>query len=238
MKKSQIDVNWVIIWQETGVHQPHIIPPFAGLQCSFTRTMIIYGFLFPFRMAKGLYQHLRETWKRPDTSYNSPQWHRLIAWRKEGAVVRVERPLRPDRARALGYKAKQGFIVVRTSVRKGGRRKERPNKGRKPSKMGVSKITPRKSIQRIAEERAAKRYPNMEVLNSYSVGKDGMHHYYEVILVDRSHPAIRNDGDVNWICDENGRVFRGKTSAGKKSRGMRHRGKGAEKVRPSRRANK
>lgn len=104
--------------------------------------------------------------------------------------------------------------------------------------MGVNKITPRKSIRRIAEERAAKRYPNMEVLNSYFVGKDGMHHYYEVILVDRSHPAVQNDGNINWICDERGRVFRGKTSAGKKGRGMHHKGKGAEKARPSRRANK
>jgi large subunit ribosomal protein L15e len=189
-------------------------------------------------MAKGMYHHLREAWKKPDTSYNSPQWHRLIEWRKQGAIVRVDSPLRLDRAKSLGYKAKQGFVVVRARVRAGGRRKERPNKGRKPSKMGVNKITPKKSIKRIAEERVARKYPNMEVLNSYWVGRDGKYHYYEVILVDRSHPVIKSDNKINWICDERGRAFRGKTSAGKKGRGLRKRGKGAEKVRPSVRANK
>ncbi|MBC7128345.1 MAG: 50S ribosomal protein L15e [Thermoplasmatales archaeon] len=189
-------------------------------------------------MAKGMYHYLREAWKKPDTSYNSPQWHRLIEWRKQGAIVRVASPLRLDRAKSLGYKAKQGFVVVRARVRAGGRRKERPNKGRKPSKMGVNKITPKKSIKRIAEERVARKYPNMEVLNSYWVGKDGKYHYYEVILVDRSHPVIKSDNKINWICDERGRAFRGKTSAGKKGRGLRKRGKGAEKVRPSVRANK
>ncbi|MBC7080843.1 MAG: 50S ribosomal protein L15e [Thermoplasmatales archaeon] len=189
-------------------------------------------------MAKGIYHYLRNTWKKPDTSYNSPQWNRLIEWRKGGAIVRVDAPLRLDRARALGYKAKQGFIVVRARVRAGGRRKERPNKGRKPSKMGVNKITPKKSIKRIAEERIARKYPNMEVLNSYWIGKDGKYHYYEAILVDRSHPVIKSDRKINWICDERGRVFRGKTSSGKKGRGLRNRGKGAEKARPSVKANK
>jgi large subunit ribosomal protein L15e len=184
-------------------------------------------------MAKGLYQHLKETWENPDTSYKSPQWKRLIDWRKEGSIVRMEKPTRIDRAHTLGYKAKQGFIVVRARVRKGGRRKKRPNAGRKPSRMGVRKITGAKSIKRMAEERTAKRYPNMEVINSYKVGMDGKHHYYEVILADRTHPAIINDKNLNWICKEKGRVFRGKTSAGKKGRGLYNKGKGTEKLRPS-----
>ena len=127
---------------------------------------------------------------------------------------------------------------MRARVRRGGMRKERPRGGRKPSKMGVNKITPAKSIQRIAEERVAKKYPNLEVLNSYWVGEDGKYHYYEVILVDPSHPVIKSDPKINWICSRKhkGRVFRGLTSAGKKSRGLRNKGKGAEKVRPSIRA--
>ena len=189
-------------------------------------------------MTKGFYQYLRETWKKPDTSYQSPQWERMIEWRKEGSIVRIEKPTRPDRAHALGYKAKQGFIVVRAKVRRGGLRKQRLNSGRKPSRMGVKKITAGKSTQRIAEERVAKHYPNMEVLNSYKVGADGKHHFYEVILVDRSHPAILSDKDINWIAGEKNRVYRGKTSAGKKGRGLRNKGKGAEKIRPSIRANK
>ncbi len=79
-----------------------------------------------------------------------------------------------------------------------------------------------KSIQRMAEERTAKRYPNLEVLNSYWVGADGQQEWYEVILVDPTHTN---------------RVYRGKTSAGQKGRGMRHTGKGAEKARLSVKAN-
>jgi len=45
----------------------------------------------------------------------------------------------------------------------------------------------------IAEERAAKKYPNLEVLNSYYVTEDGSHKWYEVILVDPHHPVIRNE---------------------------------------------
>ena len=96
-----------------------------------------------------------------------------------------------------------------------------------------------KSVQRIAEERTAKRYPNMEVLNSYWAGEDGKYHFYEVILVDPVHPAVMNDPKINWITDVSNkrRVLRGKTSAGQKGRGLRHKGRGAEKVRPSIRAN-
>ena len=51
---------------------------------------------------------------------------------------------------------------------------------------------------------------------------------------------IKSDRKINWICDSThkGRVFRGLTSAGRKSRGLRNKGKGAEKIRPSIRANK
>jgi large subunit ribosomal protein L15e len=185
-----------------------------------------------------MYDHVREQWKKPDTSYQSPLKNRLIQWRKEESFTRVERPLRIDRARSLGYKAKQGYIVVRARVRRGGLRKHQIKGGRKPSSKGMKKITAAKSIQRIAEERTAKRYPNMEVLNSYWVGEDGRYHYYEVILVDSSHPAILNDPKINWISDpaNKRRVLRGKTSAGQKGRGMLYKGKGAEKVRPSIRA--
>jgi large subunit ribosomal protein L15e len=189
-------------------------------------------------MAKSMYRYIADIWKKIDTSFGSPQKNRLIQWRKEESFVRVEKPLRLNRARALGYKAKQGYIIVRARVRKGGLRKERPKGGRKPSKMGVKKITPAKSIQRIAEERTAKRYPNLEVLNSYWAGEDGKYHYYEVILVDPHHPVIKNDPKINWICNSahKGRAFRGLTSAGKKGRGLSNKGKGGEKIRPSIRA--
>jgi len=61
--------------------------------------------------------------------------------------------------------------------------------------------------------------------------------WYEVILVDRSHPQILADKRINWIIVKKGRVFRGLTSAGRKSRGLKKKGIGTEKIRPSLRAN-
>ena len=191
-------------------------------------------------MGRSVYDYIGDQWKKPDISYQSSQKNRLIQWRREQNFIRVEKPLRLDRARALGYKAKQGYIVVRGRVRRGGLRKPKIRGGRKPSARGIKKITPAKNTQRIAEERTAKRYPNMEVLNSYWVGEDGKYHYYEMILVDPAHPAIVNDPKINWITalPNANRVLRGKTSAGQKGRGLRYKGKGAEKIRPSIRAHK
>jgi large subunit ribosomal protein L15e len=188
-----------------------------------------------------MYKYVAKAWNRPEASYVKELLKkRLIDWRRGRSVVRLEQPTRIDRARALGFKAKPGVIVVRSRIRRGGRRKERVNAGRKPKKMGVNKYTPKKSLRWIAEERAQRRYPNLEVLNSYWVGEDGRYKYYEVLLVDPSHPAIKKDGDLGWIAEKQhrGRVFRGLTSAGKHSRGLRNKGKGAEKIRPSIKANK
>ena len=185
---------------------------------------------------RNLYGYVRQAWKGPEKSFlKEVTWARKIEWRASLAFVRLEHPTRIDRARELGFRAKPGYVVVRARVRRGGRRRPRPMGGRHPKRRGLKKITMAKSIQRIAEERTAKRYPNLEVLNSYWIGEDGMHKYYEVILVDPNHPAIKNDRKINWICEpqHRGRVFRGLTSAGRKGRGLMYKGKGAEKVRPS-----
>jgi len=190
-------------------------------------------------MSKSMYEYIRDQWKKPDTSFKSPQQQRLIQWRKEENFFRVEKPLRIDRARSLGYKAKQGYIVVRAKVRRGSLRKHHIRRGRRPAAMGITKITAAKSIKRIAEERTSKKFPNMNVLNSYWVGEDGRYHYYEVILVDPHHPVIIKDPKINWITNPSNkrRVLRGKTSAGRKGRGLHYKGKGVEKARPSIRAN-
>ncbi len=189
----------------------------------------------------GMYKYIREAWKAPKESYVKELLRsRMIKWRREPSVTRIERPTRLDRARNLGYQAKQGYVVVRVRVRRGGRKRPRWKGGRKPSKMGMVRYSPKKSLQWIAEERAARKYPNLEVLNSYWVGEDGMYKWFEVIMVDPHHPVIKSDPKIAWIAGKahKGRVFRGLTSAGKKSRGLRNKGKGAEKVRPSIRANK
>ncbi len=185
---------------------------------------------------RNLYGYVRKAWKNPSKSYvKELAWSRQIEWRRGESFVRVDHPLRLDRARELGYRAKPGYVVVRARVRRGGLRKHWPMGGRHPKRRGMNKITMGKSIQRLAEERVQTRHPNMEVLNSYWIGEDGRHKYYEVILVDPDHPAIKNDPKINWICEpqHRGRVYRGLTSAGKKGRGLLYKGKGAEKVRPS-----
>ncbi|MFQ6056452.1 MAG: 50S ribosomal protein L15e [Methanosarcinales archaeon] len=188
-------------------------------------------------MVKSFYGYIRDAWKKPKETYvHKLRWERLQVWRKEPTVTRIDRPTRLDRARSLGYKAKQGIIVVRVKVRRGGRRKSRYVRGRRTKHMGKNKISLGKSLQRIAEERASRKYPNMEVLNSYWVGEDGKKKWFEVILVDRDHPVIKSDPNLNWICNVRGRTYRGLTSAGKKGRGLHKKGKGTEKNRPSIRA--
>lgn len=181
-------------------------------------------------------QHFSLRMKDPE--FQSLQKKRLVEWRSEEVVKRIERPTNLGRAHSLGYKAKQGFVVVRARVPKGGRKTRKPAGGRKPSALGRF-FTPAKSKQWIAEERVADKFPNLEVLNSYYVGGDGVSKWFEVILVDKSHPAIMAGRETRWIIQNQhkGRVYRGLTSAGKKSRGLaRSRGKGAEKIRPSLRA--
>ena len=146
----------------------------------------------------------------------------MTEWRKDNTVKKIEKPTRLDRARALGYKAKKGFVVARIRVPRGGRKRDRTNKARKPTKHTIKKIV-KMSYRWVAEQRAQKKFVNLEVLNSYKLGKDGKYYFYEVILVDYSKPEIKNDKTINWICKKTNqhRVHRGLTSAGKKSRGLR-----------------
>src|SRR6056297_4254747 len=178
-------------------------------------------------MAQSFYSHIRDAWKDPDDGKLAElQWQRMQEWRKQGSIERIDRPTRLDRARSLGYKAKQGIVVVRVSVRKGGARKQRHTAGRRSKRQGVTRITRRKNIQRVAEERAARKHPNLRVLNSYWVGEDGSQKWHELILVDPNHPAIENDDDLSWICsdDHQNRAFRGLTNAGTANRGLNNRG--------------
>ncbi|MBW2995427.1 50S ribosomal protein L15e [Candidatus Woesearchaeota archaeon] len=175
-----------------------------------------------------MYTHLRALWKQPKKNLGVEYTNRLLKWRRESATVRVEKPIRLDRARALGYKAKQGYVVVRQRVKRGGRMRQKIRSGRRSKHMRRRKIVG-KNYQWIAEERTNRVYTNCEVLNSYFVGKDKDYYYYEIILVDTSHPVIKKD--LPWIRTISGRVYRGLTSAGKKSRGLMNKGVGAEKIR-------
>lgn len=163
----------------------------------------------------GFYKYLRAAWKKPKPLYKA----KLAGWRKERVVKKLDNPTRIDRARSLGYRAKQGYIVVRTRIIKGRRKVPEIRKGRRPKRMGRF-FTTAQSLQAIAEKRVVRKYPNLEVLNSYYVGEDGKYNFYEVILVDPSHPSIKNDKKISWITNQRRRAFRGLTSAAKKSRGL------------------
>ncbi len=155
---------------------------------------------FQARRIDAVYRHLQQAWRKPKDSYiEDTMRERAIVWRRQPTIVRVEKPTRIDRARRLGYKAKKGIVVVRTRVRRGGRRKPRPTMGRRQKRMGVTKYTPAKSIKLIAEERVARKFPNLEVIGSYWVWEDGLSKWFEVIMVDPNQPGIKKDRNLGWV---------------------------------------
>ena len=137
---------------------------------------------------------------------------------------RASRPTRPDKARRLGYKAKQGYVIYRIRVRRGGRKRPVPKGATygKPTNQGVNQLKYQRSLRSTAEERVGRRCANLRVLNSYWVNQDSTYKYYEVILVDPQHKAIRRDPRINWIVKpvHKHRESRGLTATGKKSRGL------------------
>ncbi len=182
----------------------------------------------------GAYKYIAQSWKKPKTGLGDLWKKRMVEWRKENSITKIERPTRLDRARSLGYRAKRGFVLARVRLDRGGRKRTKMMSGRRSKTQRRMKILGM-NYQWVAEQRAQGTFKNLEVLNSYPLAKDGTHYWFEVILVDPNAPEIRSDIRLSWIAQPSHgyRVLRGKTSAGKKSRGMRGKGKGHEKNRPS-----
>ncbi|THC90409.1 hypothetical protein EYZ11_010128 [Aspergillus tanneri] len=151
---------------------------------------------------------------------------RVRCWelRQLNVIHRASRPSRPDKARRLGYKAKQGYVVYRIRVRRGGRKRPAPKGATygKPTNQGINQLKYQRALRATAEERVGRRCANLRVLNSYWINQDSTYKYFEVILVDPQHKAIRRDARINWICNpvHKHRESRGLTSTGKKSRGI------------------
>lgn len=185
----------------------------------------------------GMYKYIREAWKKPKQTISESYRELLLQIRREPSTVRLERPTRLDRARSLGYRAKQGILVVRQRVQRGGRGKPLPAGGRRSKRYNKTLIL-KKNYQQVAEERASRKYPNCEILNSYFLMNDGKSEWYEIIMIDRDHPQVQADKNLAAIAEKHGRTHRGLTSAGRKSRGLRYKGFGSEKARPSQPANK
>lgn len=184
-------------------------------------------------MTKGLTHYLRKAWKKPDSAMLR---EKMIEWRAGNRITKIKRPTRLDRARALGYRAKKGIMMVRVILERGGRKRPRPAKKRRTTRQTSRKVL-KMNYKWVAEQRAQKKFKNLEVLNSYPLAKDGKHYFFEVILVDPSRPEIKSDKKLKFLTTSKhkNRVLRGLTSSAKKSRGLRNRSHEL-KVRPSLRA--
>lgn len=148
-----------------------------------------------------MYQHMRSMER--EQKIKDLIRDRMVKWRKEPRFKKIKKPTRLDRARGLGYKAKKGIVLVRARIGRGGRKRPLYGKrGRKPSKAGLVRYTPRKSLRKIAEQRVQKKYPNLEILGSYYVAEDGKSKWFEVILVDPNNPEIKNDKNMKWITEK------------------------------------
>jgi hypothetical protein len=70
------------------------------------------------------YKYVEELWKKKQSDVlRFLQRIRVWEYRQLPSICRVTRPTRPDKARRLGYKAKQGFCIYRARVRRGGRKR-------------------------------------------------------------------------------------------------------------------
>lgn len=185
----------------------------------------------------GFYHYIKEAWKKPNDEKVKEIRNKMIQWRSEERVQKIEKPSRLDRARNLGYKAKKGIIVFRVTLERGGRVRPRPVSRRRTKRLGIRKVL-KINYQWVAEQRVQNKYPNLEILNSYKLAKDGRFYFFEVIAIDPEAPEIKSDSNLKWITSpkNRNRAIRGLTSAAKKSRGMRSKSHNI-KVRPSLRAN-
>merc|ERR1712212_821686 len=164
----------------------------------------------------GAYKYMQEIYRKKQSDVMRFLLRvRCWQYRQLSALHRAPRPTRPEKARRLGYKNKQGFVVYRIRVRRGGRKRPVPKGATygKPKSHGVNQLKPVRNLQSLAEERCGRRLGSLRVLNSYWVAQDSTYKYYK---------AIRRDASVNWICStkHKHREMRGKTSAGRKHRGL------------------
>merc|ERR1711875_133077 len=170
-----------------------------------------------FEKKMGAYKYVNELWRKKQTDVMGFLLRvRTWQYRQLSRVHRASQPTRIEKARRLGYRAKQGFVIYRVRVRRGSRKKP-VAKGctyGKPTHHGINQMKFQRSLQSIAEERVGRKIGSLRVLNSYWVGEDSTYKYYEVIMVDPAHTAIRRDPRIQWICEakQKHRELRGKTA--------------------------
>uniref|UniRef100_A0A8D0QSV8 Ribosomal protein L15 n=1 Tax=Sus scrofa TaxID=9823 RepID=A0A8D0QSV8_PIG len=145
----------------------------------------------------GAYKYIQELWRKKQSDImcfllqvRCWQYHQLCAFH------RAPCPTRPDRASRLGYKAKEGYVIYRICVHRGGRKCPVPKGATngKPVHHGVNQLKFAQSLQSVAEERAGHHCGVLKVLNSYWVGEDSMYKF-----IDSFHKAVRRNPDTQWI---------------------------------------
>ena len=173
----------------------------------------------------GAYKYIQELWRKKQSDVMRFLLRvRCWQYRQLSALHRAPRPTRPDKARRLGYKAKQGYVIYRIRVRRGGRKRPVPKGATygKPVHHGVNQLKFARSLPSVAEGRAGRHCGALSVLNSYWVGEESTYKFLEFILIDPFHKAIRRNPDTQWITKpvHKHREMRGLTSAGRKSHGL------------------
>ncbi|XP_055903854.1 60S ribosomal protein L15-like [Eupeodes corollae] len=173
----------------------------------------------------GAYRYMQELYRKKQSDVMRYLLRiRVWQYRQLTKLHRSPRSTRPYKARRLGYENKQGFVIYRIRVRRGGRK--RPvAKGcthGKPKSHGINELKPSVVCNLFAEERVVRKVGGLRVLNSYWLAQDDSNKYFEVILIDTHHNAVRRDPKINWMYKHvhKYRDFRGLTSAGKSSRGI------------------
>ncbi|CAN7072112.1 unnamed protein product, partial [Brassica oleracea var. botrytis] len=122
----------------------------------------------------------------------------------------------------------RGFVVYRVRVSRGGRKRPVPKDILKFQRSKRSVVRNLLVANLVAL--------GSSTPTAYWLNEDSTYKYYEIILVDPAHNAVRNDPRIIWICNpvHKHRELRGLTSEGKKNRGLRGKGHNNHKNRPSR----
>lgn len=102
----------------------------------------------------GAYKYVQELWRKKQSDLLRFLL-RIRCWqyRQLTKIHRAPRPTRPEKARRLGYRAKQGYVIYRVRVRRGGR-KRKCRKGAtygKPTNQGVNQLKFQRSHRAVAE---------------------------------------------------------------------------------------
>ena len=123
----------------------------------------------------GAYKYLEELWRKKQSDvFRFVLRMRSWEYRQLPVIHKVNRPSRIDKARKLGYKAKQGYVIYRIRIRRGGRK--RPvSKGivyGKPVNQGINQLKPTRSHKAIAEERVGRR-KQMRALHKITSARRG-----------------------------------------------------------------